>query len=81
MKAYYTECVLVHNGESAILGSSRVIIRVDDQGGGAYLVIRGENSDAAPDETAHDFFLQTDAEIDQFAEACKELLRMHCRSE
>lgn len=75
MRMLYTECSISLEEESPIYGKWRVIIRIDDQGGGPYLVIRGDNLEPNAGETPHDFFLQTEAEIDQFAARCKEMLR------
>lgn len=75
MKAVYTECSIVLNGGSPIYGAHRIIIRINDQADGPYLVIRGENGEPDVDETPHDFFLQSDAEIDEFARICKDMLR------
>lgn len=75
MKTYTTERVIVQNDENPVFGKSRVVIRIGDQGAGAYLIIRGDNQDPEFDETPHDFFLQTEEEIDYFAAECKEMLR------
>lgn len=75
MKVCYTECVMTQDGESPIFGPHRIVIRVEDNSGGPFLVIRGVNGEPDPGETEHDFFLQSEAEIDQFAEVCKSMLR------
>jgi hypothetical protein len=76
VKAYTTERVIVQpDHESPVFGSNRVIIRLDDQGAGPYLVIRGDNQVPDAGETPHDFFLQTEDEIDMFAAECKAMLR------
>lgn len=75
MKVTYTECVMAQDGVSPIYGSHRIIIRVDDQAAGPYLVVRGYNAEPMDGETEHDIFLQTDAEIDEFAATCKALLK------
>jgi hypothetical protein len=75
VKVCYTECVMTQQDESPIFGAHRVIIRGDDNAGGPYLVIRGDNNEPDAGETEHDFFLQSEEEIDQFAEVCKTMLR------
>jgi hypothetical protein len=75
VKAYTTERVIVHNDESPVFGKNRVTIRIGDQGAGPYIVVRGDNQEPDHDETPHDFFLQSEEEIDYFAAECKALLR------
>lgn len=75
MKTIYTECVMAMNGCNPIFGNNRVIIRVDDEAAGPYLVIRSYNGEPLPGETEHDFFLQSEEEIDQFAAICKSMLK------
>ena len=71
LKAVYTECVIPLNGGNPIFGENRIIIRVNDQGAGPYLQIRGCNDDG---ETGHEFFLNSEEEIDEFAVICKAML-------
>jgi hypothetical protein len=66
---------MVQQDASPIYGEARIIIRVDDQAGGPYLVIRGDNNEPQDGETLHDFFLHSEEEIDQFAAVCKSMLR------
>ena len=75
MKVLYTECAISMNGESPLYAEGRVTIRIDDEGGGPYLVIRGCNDGANDANSAHDIFLQSDEEIDEFARVCKNMLR------
>jgi hypothetical protein len=70
-----TEISIAMNGGNPIYGEHRVIIRVDDEAAGPYLVICGQNGDPQEGETGHEFFLCTEDEIDQFAKVCKDLLR------
>lgn len=75
MKAVYTECVIPLNDCNPIYGENRIIIRVEDNAAGPYLLIRGYNDDPGQGEAEHDFFLCNDAEIDFFAAACKAMLK------
>ena len=57
-----------------IYASVRCFIRLDDEGGGPFLTIHGENDDARKDESQHSFYLQSHEEIDQFAAICHQML-------
>jgi hypothetical protein len=74
---------MTQEGVSPIFGEHRIIIRVDDQGGGPYLVVRGYNSEPVKGsgETGHEFFLNSEAEIDEFAATCKALLKQAERTQ
>lgn len=75
MKTTYTECVIAQNGCDPISGDSRIIIRIADQGAGPYLQICGYHGEPIEGETASDIFLESDDEIDRFAEVCKAMLK------
>lgn len=60
-----------------IFSPSRVEIAIQDEGAGPYLCIEGINDEPELNagENAHQFYLQTIAEIDQFAAICKKMLK------
>ena len=72
MKQIITEIVIPLLGGTDIFSPQRITIRLDDEGGGPFLVIRGIDDDDKENE--HSFYLQSIAEIDEFAAICKGML-------
>lgn len=54
----------------------RCHVRIHDQAGGPYLAIHGENDEPDSEERPDEFYLNDEAEIDQFCAICKKLLRL-----
>jgi hypothetical protein len=68
-----SEVIIACGDTKAIFSAQRIVIRVADEGGGVYLAIEGIDDDS--EENAHCLYLQTEAEIDQFASICKKVLK------
>lgn len=70
MRKIITEIILIqHKPENGVFADG-LKIRVEDEGGGWYLKITGQDTSADSEAV----YLQTLDEIDRFAETCKELL-------
>lgn len=74
MKPIVTEAI-IPLGEDAksIFSPMRIKISVDDEGAGPWLRIEGIDEDKCPAE--HCFYLQSEAEIDEFSAICKRILK------
>lgn len=76
MRAFTTEVTIAMTEDPRIFSPQVCRIRVLDEAAGPYLAIEG--IDAEPDDEghgAHCFYLQSDAEIDEFAAICKRVLK------
>jgi len=76
MKKIITEVCIPLGEFKTIYSAQRVYIRVYDKAAGPYLAIEGVNDEAEVEqgEKAGEFYLDGDAEIDEFARICKEVL-------
>lgn len=70
-----TETIIPMGEHKTVFSAIRAVIRVHDEAGGAFLSIEGQNDEPEDGYNEHQFFLQTEAEIDQFAEICKAVLK------
>lgn len=72
-----TETIIPMGEHKTIFSAVRAVIRIGDQAGGPYLIIRGENDepDKCDGENGHEFFLNTKHEIDEFAAICRRMLK------
>lgn len=73
MKAIGVEYVIPMYGDG-ILAENAAIVRVDDEGGGAYLDIRGRNMNPEKEGDEYAFYLDSEKKIESFCRELKKIL-------
>lgn len=75
MRAAMTEMTIVFGpDEPAVFRPVRAKLTVHDEAAGPYLAVEGINDEADSNENAHQFYLCSEAEIDEFSRLAKKLL-------
>lgn len=74
MKAIVTEVIIGMGSDPQRFSPQTCIIRVMDEAAGPYLAVEGCDVDPSDEKNTHCFYLQSSAEIDEFAAICKRIL-------
>ena len=70
-----TETIIPMGEHKTVYSAIRAVIKVHDEAGGPSLSIEGQNDEPGDEYNDHQFFLQSEAEIDQLAAICKTVLK------
>lgn len=77
MKVHCTERVIVPDGESPVFGRGRIIVRIEDEAAGPFISAIGTDHEAPDGIDQKSICFESEADIDLFAEVCKQMLREH----
>ena len=75
MKTITTETIICIGEPLTTFCQQQIIVRVEDEAAGPYLVIRGLDDEEETEEKKYSFYLQSEKEIDEFAAICKRILK------
>lgn len=75
LKPITTETIIPMGKHKTVFSDVLAIIRVHDEAGGPFLSIEGRNDEPEDKYNHHHFYLNNEAEFDQFAEICRAVLK------
>ena len=75
MQPITTETLIMMGEFRTIYTAQRVVVKVRDEAGGPYLSIEGIDEEPTSEGNEHQFYLCSEAEINEFSEILKETLR------